>query len=639
MACLLLPGYDYAAGNQSAAGISHLPSARNSISLYSGNNARQQPGVWSQVFQPNPHGGFTSPYNTNFSNTQISIKTDPTLNNSTNGLFNGGYSGTSNDLAATSVYPKWNIPTDHYQEISNHLIFFCFPQNNQITTRSNELRAFLSADNIKHFLAEFSNFQTHFPIIHMPTFQIEEACDGLLLAMICIGAVYSNRMAATQVREMMEFAKIVIERNSHVYATISRDSSGSNGFENGTFASSNTEIEQITAILLMQVLFTWHGTPIQREKARQQFTFLIALARKAGLTQPKATAPFSALHQSNVVVEHFNVASFDWETWIEQEKRSRLMYTIFLVDAAMVIYFNTPPLLEMLEIKLPLPADDAAWEARSSHECAEALGLHGPALARDRNPSGSRRMKQPEFHKSLQCLMHSVYDLQPGTTNLYSKFVLVHALHIQLWHAQRQQAQESSQMNPSLAFPSSAGSTPLAQSDWVTRGVDPTGSGAPSTNTSGRATPVESGAQSPMTHQLLKVASHAFEKWKKAWDDDMAVQYPPSATPSRRFGFCRDGVHFYWLAKLLMKSNLGWQMAPDQRFGHIISMLKQVKAYVVADSTRRGEDLGSVNDIDKDFGVKDLTLDMAHVFRPIDSQSNSPVGTVHTKFENGNGMI
>jgi hypothetical protein len=383
-------GYDYAAGNQSVAGTSNLTNARNSISLYAGNNVRQQPSVWSQVFQPNPQNGFTSPYNTTFSNAQMPIKTEPPLNNSTNGLYSGGYSGNSHDLAANSDYPKWNIPTDYYQEISNRLIFFCFSQNNPITSRNNDMRAFLSADNIKHFLAEFSNFQTHFPIIHMPTFRVTEAYDGLLLAMICIGAVYSHHMAATQVREMMEFAKAVMERNSRVYATVLPDSNGSKGFENGIFPSSNSEIEQITAILLMQVLFTWHGTPIQREKARQQFTLLVALAGKTGLILPKATPPFSALHQPNVVVEHFNVASFDWDTWVEEEKRCRLMYTISLVDAALAVYFSTPPLLEKLEIKVPLPADDAAWEARSSTECAEALGLYGPALAQARNPSGSR---------------------------------------------------------------------------------------------------------------------------------------------------------------------------------------------------------------------------------------------------------
>ncbi|KAG0649068.1 Nicotinate catabolism cluster-specific transcription factor [Hyphodiscus hymeniophilus] len=597
-------GYDFIS---SAAGMPHPPTARNSLSVYAGNNARQQPGVWSQV----------------------NIKTE------TNSGLYPSYSGPSRETGPTSEHPKWNNQNDYYQEISQRLIFFCFPQNNQITSRSNEMRIFLSASNVQHFLEQFSNFQVHFPIIHMPTFRIAEAYDGLLLAMICVGAVYSNRLAATQVREMMEFAKVVVESNSQVYATVLRDQTGSNGFEPGTFGSTTLETEQITALLLMQVLFTWHGTPIQREKARQQNPLIIGLARKAGLTMPKTTLPFSALHQPNMVVEHFNVASFDWDSWVEQEKRSRLMFTIFLLDAAMVIYFNTAPVLDTFEIRVPLPADDAAWGARTGNECAEALGLHGPAIARDRNPSGSRRAKQPEMHSALTALMHNVYDLQPGTTNLYSKFVLIHALHIQLWTAQRQQSQESSQLiGQALGFPNSASSTPLSQNDWVARGVDPITAGGSSANNSGRATPVSTGAQSPMLNPLLKVTSHAFEKWKKAWDDDMAIQYPPTSTPSRRFGFCRDAAHFYWLAKLLMKTNLDWQMAPDQRFGNIISMLKQVRAYVVSDSARRGEELGSVNDIDSGYGVKDLTLDMAQLFTPINSQSNSPIGGVHMKFEN-----
>jgi hypothetical protein len=621
-------GYD--STNQSAAGMSHLPTARNSTV----NNT--QPGVWSQVFQANPQNGFASPYQTNFAFVpEVNIKPE-FFNTPNNPLFSGLYSGGSLDLGPTSDNSKWNVPSDQYQDVSNRLINFCFPQNNQITNRSTGMRAFLSASNVKHFLGHFSNFEVHFPIIHMASFQVTEAYDGLLLAMICVGAVYSDRFPATQLREVMEFAKMVIESSSQVYAAILGDSTGSSGFENGTFGSTTAEIEQITALLLMQVLCIWHGTPIQREKARRQNAFIVGLARKAGLTRPKATPPFSALHQPNVVVEHFSVASFDWNTWVEQEKRSRLMYTIFLLDAGMVIYFNTPPVLDLLEIQVPLPADDAAWGARTSTECAEALGLHGPAIARDRNPSGSRRAKQPEMHTALKALMHSVYDLQPGTTNLYSKFVLIHALHVQLWQAQRQQSQESSQINgQGLAFPSSAGSTPLSQNDWVTRGVDPTGSGAPSANNSGRATPVESTPQSPMIHQLLKAASYAFEKWKKAWDDDMVVQYPPSSTASRRFGFCRDGVHFYWLAKMLMKTNLDWQMAPDQRFGHIISMLKQVRTYVVSDSARRGEELGSMNDIDNNYGANDLTLNMAQLFTPINSQTNSPIGGVHMKYEDG----
>ncbi|TVY59326.1 Respiration factor [Lachnellula suecica] len=631
-------GYDFAShgSGMQPHPVTSMPALQNARSGYPVTSAGQQHGLsdWSQMFPPNVQDGYMNSYNPSIATPHVPIKTEPS-NNASNNLYNGVYNGAVNGLTATiSDFPTWhNLQNDPLQEVSSRLLYFCFP-NNQIIGRSNDIRKYLSAVYIKHFLELFSNFQGHFPIIHMPTFAISEAYDGLLLGMICIGAVYSDRMTPAQVREMMELAKAVIERNSSVLASLSQDRGSDAGAGKDTNISSKAELEHITAVFMMQLLFTWHGTPVQREKARMQFPTLVALARKAGLTAPMTTStttPFSVLHQRNVKVENFNSVSFDWNAWVEQEKRSRLAFAIFLTDSAMVLYFNTPPLFDTLEIRVPLPADDAAWDARTSTQCAEAIGLHGPAAARDRNMAGSRRPKQPEMHTALETLMRPELDLQPGTTNLYSKFILIHALHIQLWTAQKQLSQESSQSTvQNLAFPSSASSTPLSQNDWVIRGIDATGSGGPSATSSGRATPVE--GQSPLMHQLLKSTNAAFEKWKKVWDEDMAVQYPPSSTSYRRFGFCRDGVHWYWLGKYLLKNNRGveLQMAPDQRFSHIMHLLKYGKNWVVSDSAKRGEELGSVSDIDNDYGTRDLTLDMSHFFKPINKQIDSPVAVVHT---------
>lgn len=582
---------------------------------------------WSQMFQPNAQDGFIPQYNANINSAQVSIKQEASA--PTNGLFTGIYPGVNN-TSNNPTFPSWNLQNDPLDEISNRLIYFCYP-NNQIIGRSNDIRKYLSAVNIKHFLDCFTSFQGHFPVIHTPTFRIADAFDGLLLGMICIGAVYSDQVEAAQVRDMMELAKSVIERTSPVFSIISREQTGDSGFGGEAIGSSKSELEQITAIFLMHVLFTWHGTPVQREKARREFPLVAEIARRACLTKPMTISPFSVLHQPHVTVENFNAASFDWKAWIEQEKRSRLMFTIFLVDASMVTYFNTAPRFEKDEIRLPLPADDAAWDARSAAECAEALGLHGPIMSRSKNPQGSRRQKQPEMHTALKTLMNNNWDISAGTTNLYSKFILVHALHIQLWTIQRQLSlQEAGQ--PPLSFPSSGTSTPVSQHDWV-RGIDPTGSGPQSASNSGRATPVESASAQP-----LKAINNAFDKWKKAWDDDMATQYPPTVSHYHRFGFCRDAVHFYWLGKYLLKNTgpMDWQIAPDQRFSQIMSILKSVRTWVVTDSGKRGEELGSVSDIDADFGVSNLTLDMAKLFKPINKQLDSPVPGVHTNI--GGGM-
>lgn len=620
--------YDFAGNGSSippsVAELQNISSARtHALPIFTG-SANSDPQLWSQLFQPTTQDGFMNTYNSNLSTSQLSVKAEP----NSNALFTGVYP--SIGFSQNTGVPNWNFQNDPVEQISSRLIRFCFPTTIQMSSRTVGIRNNLSADNIKHFLDHYTSFQGHFPVIHMPTFRMAEAYDGLLLGMICIGAVYSERITPTQVRDMMEHVKTVIERESNVYAMISREHDN-NGYGNKTIGSNNLELEEISAIFMMQVLFTWHGTPVQREKARREFPLIISLAKRVGLTKPMTAAPLSVLHQPNVSVEHFNVASFDWNAWVEQEKRSRLLYTIFLIDAAMALYFNVEPLFNSYEIQIPLPADDAAWDASTSAQCAEALGLHGPLAARDRNHEGSRRAKQPEMHSALKALMHDVYDLQPQTTNLYSKFVLVHALHVQLWLAQRQISNDSLQLSShSQPFATSGTSTPMSQIDWVTRSVDPAGSGASSNNTSGRVTPVETDG-----HQLLKRVNHAFDKWKKVWDKDMEVQYPPSSTSYRRFGFCRDGAHFYYLAKYLMQSVYDRRMPPDQRCTQIFTLLKSAKNHVVSDSAKRGEELGSVSDIDKDYGVTNLTLDMAKLFKPINKQIDSPVAGVHThiKFE------
>jgi len=620
--------YNYAGNgtnlqHQSTADLQPLANGRN-MPVYPNINTTNHGLEWSNIFQPPAQGVYINTYsNSNVSNSQVTVKQEP---GTSNGLFTGIYPGSANNVP-TSDFPNWNFQDDPLQQISSKLLSLCFSPNNPISSRGHELRTFLSADNIKHFLEHFSSFQGHFPIIHMPSFRIMEAYDGLLLGMICIGAVYSDRITPAQVRDLMDIVKVVIESNSQVYVKTSREYNRDIGYSSEPIGSRGSELEEITAIFMMHVLSTWHGNPVQRENARRQFPLIVALARKADLAQPVTIAPYSALHQPNVTVEHFNAANFDWNGWVEQEKRSRLMYAIYLVDAARVLYFNIEPSFETFEIRLPLPADDAAWDAGSSAECAEALGLHGLVAARDRNPEGSRRQKQPEMHTALRALLHAGYELQSGTTNLYSKFILVHALHVQLWLAQRQTAQEPEQIK-TWALPG----TPMSQNDWVLRAVDPTGSGASSNNTSGRVTPVDAASQSPATQQHLKATNIAFDKWKRAWDEDMVVQYPPASNNYRRFGFCRDGVHFYWLAKYLMQNHRGLNssMAPDQRFTRVMNLLKVVKNWVVSDSQSRGEELGSVNDIDKDYGVTDLTLDMAQLFKPLNKKVDSPVAGVHT---------
>jgi hypothetical protein len=609
-----------------------IANGRGAMPMFGGAaSAQEQSSLDWQIFQPGAQDGFMSPFNPSLAQNQMAIKAEPPMTQSHDGLFTGMYPLTTGSGGSGWMSPA--LQSDPLQQIANRITNFCCPLGSQPTTQANETRKYLTVDNIKHFLEQFTNFQGHFPIIHVPTFRITETYEGLLLAMICIGAVYSDRITSPQVRELMEHAKVVIERDSRVFSLIKQDSTGKIRFGDETIGGKKTDLEEFQAIFLLQILFTWHGTPVQREMARRKFHMLVKLAHAGGLTRP-STSPqlFSILHQQNVNTEHLTNENFDWNAWVEQEKRSRLFYTVFLCDAAMAMYFNIPPQFDSFDINLPLPADDAAWDARTANQCADALGLNGSIAARNSNHEGTRRARQPELSSTLKALMENGVSLKPGTTNLYSKFILIHALHVQIFRAQRVQSQNRDHSPHQGMQPSGGGtSTATSQNEWAVRGSV---AGHRSNNVSRRATPVD---VEGISHNSLIAVNNALDKWKKTWDEDMSMQYPPSSTSYRRFGFCRDGVHFFYLAKYLLKDRLNWQITPDQRFTYVMHLLKSVKNWVVSDSAQRGEELGSVSDIDQDYGVKDLTLDMAQLFKPINKQIDSPIPGVHTNI--GNGVI
>lgn len=617
-----------------------MANGRATMPMFGGAGNTQQSVDWTQMFHAGAQDGYISPFHTNLAQNQIAVKAEPSMTLSNDGLFTGVYpiGGATDDTDSSETsFQNWIFPfsqTDPFQHIANQISNFCFPTNSQLTAQANELRGYLSPSNVKHFLDLFTNFQGHFPLIHMPTFRITETYEGLLLAMICVGAVYSDRITPAQVRELMMQAKMMVEKDSRVYAAVNWDPSGSNNFGDQAIGSHKTDLEEMHAMFLLHVLFTWHGTPVQREMTRRNFPVLCRLAMQAGLNRP-TTSPthFSVLHQPNVVVERLNSASFNWGAWVEQEKRSRLFFMLFLCDSAMALYFNLQPQFDSFEVHLPLPVDDAAWDARTATQCADALGLHGAVASKDQGVKGSGHAKQPELSAALKSLMNGHINVDSGTTNLYSKFILIHAIHVQLWKVQRQQLQEvNSANNQALPMARSGTTTPSSGNEWALRGVDGSVSAhLNSNNASRRATPDD------QSHSTLMVIEIALDKWKMAWDDDMTTQYPPSSTNNRRFGFCRDGVHFFYLAKYLLKNRVDWQMAPDQRLTYIMHLLKSVKTWVVSDSATRGEELGSVNDIDQNYGVSDLTLDMAQLFKPINKQLDSPIPGVQTNI--GTGVI
>jgi Fungal specific transcription factor domain len=593
---------------------------------------------WNHIFQPGENQEYIFPSSMSGSYDAMHSQVDPKKEFDQGGAVSNNYYITPTSLGADGTLGPllWNLDAtreDPLQLKGDHLVDFCFPGGIQDSLQEHQnnakLRACLTADNIKHFLELFSNFQGHFPFLHMASFSFTEAYDGLIMVIICIGAVYSDRVSQTQVRGLMQRTKSGIERTSRVF----QQAQSCDNFDipqTQLFASLQ-HLEEIQAIILLFTLFTWHGGPAERASARSESRKLFRVVRRYQLFEPIAPGGegYSLLH-SLQAGEQGDYTHWNWEVWVNQERRLRVMYLVFLYNSALNLYFNCEPDFDPSEMKLPMPCDDAAWDATTSEDCASALGLNGVDSQRAVNQSGSLRSKQLEMSVAIEALYSPVTMFQPRSTNVFSKFILIHALHTQVWQLQRQLSTGSPTSLDSLTSPCPS----LPQDDVLySKYTSHTSSGQPSPDQSSPSAIFLGG--SVHTNKLVRSTTNALIKWKNMWDQDMQLQYPPSQDPiptPRRIGFCRDGVHFYWLARAFLQNNRlnDWQLPADIRFKQVMSGLRQVRDFGKSDAARRGEEPGSVSDIDHAFNMETLELDMKKLFRPIGDVVESPVDSFST---------
>ncbi|KAF8460425.1 fungal-specific transcription factor domain-containing protein [Kalaharituber pfeilii] len=491
---------------------------------------------------------------------------------------------------------NWNVsmPLDPFQSKCERLkqLLFLEPENRLSTPESPsshnsdplspsddaDLRQWITPHHIRHFIDSFrTNFQTHFPVLHMPTFQFQSVYDGLALAVICNGAVYSDRgITVEQVRRLMERCISVIDRGEPKCFHAEQNSR----------ALSSDELQ---ARALFAALSTWHGSERQRDRIRKCFGKLVLMARNSCFFRPltiRETGPhgWSYYHQTDKSLKL--PREWNWLAWIEQETRNRVMFGIYLLDAAFAIYFNEKPRIGLFDLKLTLPADDACWDATTSEECANLLGLNGPEHSAE-NITGTRMAKQLEISSQLEELLTIGKEFRSGSTNAYGKFILIHAIHVYIWRKQRefglgQWGHLSQQMN------------------------DP----------NHRLTPTQ---QKNTEIQLFnQTVAHALDKWKRAWDADLLVQYPDM----RRAGFCRDGIAFYWLAVLFTRQKKRDLVLKDIRDMKIILQVQQMLETV----NRRPrspfppQEPGAVSGIDKTYGMDDHAFDMKLLLVPIEKE-------------------
>ena len=112
--------------------------------------------------------------------------------------------------------------------------------------------------------------------------------------------------------------------------------------------------------LLFTVQAAWSGDKWQMDIAMGQRGMYFAMLRHSGVLENRPVASSGAESRGNT--------DQLWSDWIQNESRSRLVYSWAMVDQEMSLFHDTAPLFSVTEFAAPMPDADRLWHAKSAPE-------------------------------------------------------------------------------------------------------------------------------------------------------------------------------------------------------------------------------------------------------------------------------
>jgi hypothetical protein len=215
---------------------------------------------------------------------------------------------------------------------------------------SNAFRRFFSVSNVHTFAMIFCRKRHYqYPVIHWPTFALEEASLPLLMVVSLTGATYSYRPGygpqhITDARNLYRLA------DSYVFHQLGKCLDRLPSGIDLAHTDLAEAIQLCQAALLMYAL----DTLLAGDSAMQQ----------AAITE-RLPALISAMRRLNFIGCRHNLSE-DWQLFLRREHIIRLVSWAFCADCLATLSCNNPPIFSMLEMTGDLPCDPAMWDTDSA---------------------------------------------------------------------------------------------------------------------------------------------------------------------------------------------------------------------------------------------------------------------------------
>ncbi|KAL5356484.1 hypothetical protein BJX96DRAFT_115931 [Aspergillus floccosus] len=223
--------------------------------------------------------------------------------------------------------------------------------------------SFFTPCNIRRYLGYFwSLWYPNCPIVHRPSFNPQTAPAALVAVMVIIGACLSPHEEDAQAAEYwLDSVEELVFTDNHCEEPVQGNTMTTRFDEQ--CARKKRRIECIQMTYLTCSLQKREGSlEAQARIRRYRHATMVTLARDMGLS--------SGNHRSLCLD---SPSSSWWQQFSAEEELIRTLIYVFLFDAALTIFHNSPPRMVVSELKMEVACPEACFQAESAVKCFSAL--------------------------------------------------------------------------------------------------------------------------------------------------------------------------------------------------------------------------------------------------------------------------
>ncbi|KAL4890320.1 hypothetical protein BDV59DRAFT_209800 [Aspergillus ambiguus] len=222
---------------------------------------------------------------------------------------------------------------------------------------------FFTPHNIRRYLGYFwALWYPNCPIVHRPSFDPQNAPVALLSVMIIIGACLSPHADDAEVAKLwLDSVEQIVFTDNHFGEEDLKASTTCVVHEKSDWNKRRIECIQMT-YLVCSLQKREGSLEAQTRIRRYRHATMVTLARDIGLG--------SGNHRA---LSLDSPSPSWWNQFSTEEELLRTLTYVFLFDAALTIFHNSPPRMVVSELKMEVTCPEGCFQAESAVECFTLL--------------------------------------------------------------------------------------------------------------------------------------------------------------------------------------------------------------------------------------------------------------------------